>query len=93
MSGAEIVATILWSLVVGAVIGTLARLLVPGRQSLSVFGTILIGAVAAVGGGFLARLFGLGHTDGSFDWITLLIQIGLAVVFVILFNNPYASRR
>ena len=39
--------------VAGAIIGGLARLLVPGRQDMSVAVTIVVGIIAAVVGGLL----------------------------------------
>ena len=41
--------------IAGAIIGALARLLVPGRQEMSVVVTILLGIVAAVVGGCSGR--------------------------------------
>ena len=73
--------TIIGALFVGIVIGGLARLLLPGRQDMSILSTITIGFLAALIGGGIAQLFGVGDTDGI-DWIKLAIQIGLAMVGV-----------
>lgn len=52
-------------LVVGLVAGALARLLVPGRQDLSIPMTILLGVIGSFVGGFLGYLiFGQDATDG-----------------------------
>jgi uncharacterized membrane protein YeaQ/YmgE (transglycosylase-associated protein family) len=57
---------IVW-LVIGLVIGALARLLVPGRQHIGIIMTILIGIVAALVGGFVtAAIIGAGHTVITF---------------------------
>lgn len=47
-------------LVVGLVIGALARLLKPGRQRLSLFATLALGVVGALIGGIVASLLGTG---------------------------------
>ena len=73
--------TIIGALFVGIVIGGLARLLLPGRQNMSVLSTITIGFLAALIGGGIAQLFGVGDTEGI-DWIKLAIQVGLAMVGV-----------
>ena len=39
--------------VAGLVIGAIARLLMPGRQDLSIVATVILGAVAAIIGGLL----------------------------------------
>lgn len=44
---------ILWLIVVGAVIGIVARFLMPGRDPIGFVGTILLGIVGAVLGGWL----------------------------------------
>ncbi|RBY93698.1 hypothetical protein DQ237_16840 [Blastococcus sp. TF02-8] len=44
-------------IVVGLIIGALARLLKPGRQKLSVVATLLLGVVGAVIGGLIGHLF------------------------------------
>jgi len=75
-----IVATIL-ILVVGAVFGVLAYLVMPGRRNVPIWAAILIGVVAMVLGSLLANVFGVGDTDGV-DWVELLIQLVLAVVGV-----------
>lgn len=70
---------ILGLIVVGAVIGVLARLIVPGKQRLSMLATVLLGVAGAVIGGLLASLVGLGS-------ITELNVVGfiLAVVAAVL---------
>src|SRR4051795_9037025 len=50
-------------IIVGLIAGALARLLVPGRQELSIPGTILLGIVGSFVGGFLGYL--LFHKDGQ----------------------------
>ncbi len=56
---------ILTILVVGAIAGFLARLLVPGRQDLSIVATIVLGIVGSFVGGFLGYLlFGKDAASG-----------------------------
>jgi uncharacterized membrane protein YeaQ/YmgE (transglycosylase-associated protein family) len=43
-------------LIVGFVVGAIARLLMPGRDRLGVFGTIVLGIVGSFVGGFLQNL-------------------------------------
>jgi uncharacterized membrane protein YeaQ/YmgE (transglycosylase-associated protein family) len=47
-------------LVVGLIIGALARLLKPGRQRLSLLATMALGVVGALIGGIVASLLGTG---------------------------------
>ena len=43
-------------LIVGFIVGAIARLLMPGSDSIGVFGTILLGIVGSFVGGFLQNL-------------------------------------
>jgi uncharacterized membrane protein YeaQ/YmgE (transglycosylase-associated protein family) len=48
---------ILGLIVVGLIIGALARLIKPGRQRLSVIATLVLGVVGAIIGGLIGGLF------------------------------------
>ncbi len=74
---------IVWAIIGGAIIGILARLVLPGRQNISMLVTVLVGIIAAFVGTLIARGFGVGETNG-FDWIRHGIQLGLAVIAVAL---------
>lgn len=78
------ISAIISAIVVGAIIGALGRLVVRGRQNISMVATILIGIIAALLGTFIARAMGVGETDGI-DWIKLVIQVALAAVGVSLY--------
>lgn len=69
-------------IIAGIIIGALARLVVPGKQNISIAITIVLGILGALIGGFLARQLGVGDTKG-FDWIQFIISviIGAALVF------------
>ncbi|BCJ63978.1 GlsB/YeaQ/YmgE family stress response membrane protein [Polymorphospora rubra] len=75
------IGTILWALIAGTIIGMLGRLLLPGRQNISIWVTIGVGVAAALLGGIIADVLGVGETRGV-DWIRHAIQVGLAVLFV-----------
>jgi uncharacterized membrane protein YeaQ/YmgE (transglycosylase-associated protein family) len=85
----------LWTIIVavvgGAIIGALARLIVPGKQNFSIWLTIAIGIAAALLGGVIATWLGVGETRGI-DWWKHIIQIALAVLFVWLTARLMANR-
>ncbi len=68
---------IISALLIGLVIGGLGRLVVPGKQHLSLLLTIFVGIVAALLGTAGATVLGVANTDGM-DWIELAMQVGLA---------------
>jgi len=82
---------IISAIIVGAIVGALGRLVVPGRQNISIWLTILIGIVAALIGGWIASAIGVGNTSGI-DWIKLLIQVVLAAIGVALVAGGARSR-
>ncbi|MCG5217005.1 GlsB/YeaQ/YmgE family stress response membrane protein [Streptosporangium sp. KLBMP 9127] len=73
--------SILGAIVIGAVVGALGRLLLPGRQPIGWILTIVVGIVAALVGTLIAQVLQVQTTSGP-DWIELALQIVLAVVGV-----------
>jgi uncharacterized membrane protein YeaQ/YmgE (transglycosylase-associated protein family) len=82
------ISAIISAIVVGAIVGALGRLVVRGRQDISMLATILIGILAAVVGTFIAGALGVGDTNGI-DWIKLVIQVALAAVGVSLYAGTW----
>ncbi|MGI5325790.1 GlsB/YeaQ/YmgE family stress response membrane protein [Actinomadura nitritigenes] len=72
---------IISAIIVGAIIGGLGRLLLPGRQPIGIVLTVLIGIVAALIGTAIAQKTGVATTRGI-DWIEVVLQVGLAVIGV-----------
>jgi len=75
-------------LIMGLIIGALARLLVPGRDSMSLPMTMLIGVVGTLVSGFIGRaIFGADGRFGSF-----LLALVVTIVLVLLMRRM-GSRR
>jgi uncharacterized membrane protein YeaQ/YmgE (transglycosylase-associated protein family) len=74
---------IITALIIGLIIGALGRLVVPGRQSIPLWLTLVVGVGAALLGTAIARSAGVADTEGV-DWIEILIQVGLAALGVLL---------
>jgi uncharacterized membrane protein YeaQ/YmgE (transglycosylase-associated protein family) len=75
---------IISAIVIGAVIGALGRLVVPGRQDIALWLTVVIGVVAALIGTFIVGP--LRNTNGI-DWVEILVQVVLAAVAVALVSG------
>jgi uncharacterized membrane protein YeaQ/YmgE (transglycosylase-associated protein family) len=83
--------TIVWAIIAGLIIGLLAKLVLPGRQPIPLWMTILVGIVGGLVGNGLAGAFGVADTSGI-DWIRHLFQVGAAAV-LIAFATPLWGRR
>jgi uncharacterized membrane protein YeaQ/YmgE (transglycosylase-associated protein family) len=80
-------------LLIGLVIGALARFLVPGRQHIGIILTILIGIVAALLGGIVTTaILGAGHTVITFI-VALLAAALLVSAFTTRGYGRFRSRR
>ena len=84
--------TIISAVVVGLIAGALARLIVPGKQDLSIPMTILLGIVGSFVGGFLGFL--LFHKDASEGFLQPAGIIGSVVgaIIALLIWNRVGSR-
>jgi uncharacterized membrane protein YeaQ/YmgE (transglycosylase-associated protein family) len=77
---------ILGLIVVGLIIGALARLILPGKQSISIVATLALGVLGALIGGFIASLLGTG------DIFELnVLGFVLAVIAAIVLVGAYAG--
>ena len=83
---------IITAIIVGAIIGALGRLVVPGRQPIPIWLTIVVGIVAAFIGTLLARALGLPTATNGIDWIELLVQVIVAAIGVVIVAYLYTRR-
>jgi uncharacterized membrane protein YeaQ/YmgE (transglycosylase-associated protein family) len=81
-------------LVVGAIAGWLAGLLVKGDEGLGVIGHIVLGLVGALLGGWVvSQLTGNDPMDGVFDISTIVTAVVGAVVLVLVVSMIRGRRR
>ncbi|WP_426562199.1 GlsB/YeaQ/YmgE family stress response membrane protein [Angustibacter sp. McL0619] len=69
----------LGAIIIGAVIGALGRLLLPGRQPIGILWTILVGIVAALVG---TLIVGSMRDTNGIDWVEVIVQVVLAMIGV-----------
>jgi uncharacterized membrane protein YeaQ/YmgE (transglycosylase-associated protein family) len=75
------IGNILWMIIGGAIIGVLARMVLPGKQAIPFWMTILAGIVGMVVGDWLAGLLGVEKTAGI-DWIRHALQLLVGMIAV-----------
>jgi uncharacterized membrane protein YeaQ/YmgE (transglycosylase-associated protein family) len=83
---------IIMAIIVGLVVGALGRLVLPGRQNIPVWLTIVVGIVAALLGTALARALGIPTATSGIDWLELLVQVILAAIGVALVSGAWGRR-
>ncbi|MDT5327914.1 MAG: hypothetical protein QOF25_5066 [Mycobacterium sp.] len=81
------------AILIGIVVGVLGRLVVPGKQNISILVTILVGIVAAFVGTALARAMGIPTATNGIDWLELLVQVVVAALGVGLVSAIMGRRR
>jgi uncharacterized membrane protein YeaQ/YmgE (transglycosylase-associated protein family) len=72
-------------IVLGLIVGVLAKLIMPGKDPGGFIVTIVIGIAGAFVGGFIGSRLGLGTVSG-FNSGSILLAIGGAVLLLILYR-------
>jgi uncharacterized membrane protein YeaQ/YmgE (transglycosylase-associated protein family) len=83
----NLLTTLFWLAVAGLIVGGLARLLSPGRESVGIGGTILAGLAGSFVGGLIVTYL-IGSTN---PWLIFLVAVGAAVLFILPFRMFYAQ--
>ncbi|EST37780.1 hypothetical protein N566_11080 [Streptomycetaceae bacterium MP113-05] len=73
----------LWAIVVGLVLGVLARAIIPGKQYIPLWLTVIFGMLGGLLGNAAAGWIGVSET-GGIDWIRHVLQLAGAVLIVAL---------
>ncbi len=83
---------ILGLILIGAVIGVLARLIKPGKQRLSILATLLLGVVGALIGGVVASLLGTGDIF-ELNVLGFIVAVIAAVLLIGVAEGVSGGRR
>ena len=68
-------------ILMGLIVGVLAKWIMPGEDPGGIFITILIGIAGAILGGFIGSFLGLGSVSG-FNLISLALAVGGALLLL-----------
>jgi uncharacterized membrane protein YeaQ/YmgE (transglycosylase-associated protein family) len=82
---------IIWAIIAGLIVGLLARVVLPGRQAIPIWLTIVLGIVGAIIGNYIAVGLGVEDTSGI-DWIRHIAQVAAAAVLIAVVE-PLWTRR
>ncbi|MFF2326203.1 MULTISPECIES: GlsB/YeaQ/YmgE family stress response membrane protein [unclassified Streptomyces] len=82
----------LWAIIVGLVLGVIARAILPGKQNIPLWLTTIFGMLGSVLGNAVATWIGVNDTKGI-DWTRHLFQLIGAVVIVGVGDMLWNARR
>ena len=77
---------IIWSIIVGLVVGLIARAVVPGAQHMGFIATAVLGIVGSVAGGFLGRLVSKPREGAAFHPAGFFLSIIGAIVLLLIWG-------
>ena len=80
---------ILWMLIIGLVIGAIAKLIMPGKDPGGIIVTMLLGVAGALIAGFLGRAIGWYHEGEPAGFIASVIG---AIVLLAIYRMVLARR-
>jgi uncharacterized membrane protein YeaQ/YmgE (transglycosylase-associated protein family) len=86
------IGSIILALIVGAIIGLVARLVMPGKQDIGMVTTVLIGALGGLIGSVVASQFGYHNANGGVAWIPFFIGVAAAVVLIAIYESVMGRR-
>ena len=76
---------IIWYLIVGFIVGLIARAILPGADHMGILMTTLVGIIGSVVGGFIAQLFSKPAPGAKFHPAGIIMSIvGAIIVLLIL---------
>ncbi|WP_406829856.1 GlsB/YeaQ/YmgE family stress response membrane protein [Pedococcus sp. KACC 23699] len=81
------IGTIIGAIIAGLIIGALARLVLPGKQNISVLMTIILGILGSLVGSFIVYQLGYNNSNGGFEIIPFLAGVVLAAVFIVIYER------
>jgi uncharacterized membrane protein YeaQ/YmgE (transglycosylase-associated protein family) len=77
---------IIWSIIVGFIVGLIARALVPGADHMGFWMTSVLGILGSIAGGLVARLFSKPKEGSPFHPAGFLLSIVGAIVLLLIFR-------
>ena len=82
---------IIWSIIVGFIIGLIARAIMPGMQHLGFIMTTLLGVGGSIVGGLIGRLFSKPEPGSSFHPAELIMSIIGALILLFIWGKLYPA--
>jgi uncharacterized membrane protein YeaQ/YmgE (transglycosylase-associated protein family) len=82
--------SLIWALIIGLIVGALAKLLMPGKDPGDIWITMALGVAGSVVATYLGRVLGLYATGRSAGFIMSVLGAMLLLLLYRLFRRPPA---
>ncbi|WP_299575118.1 GlsB/YeaQ/YmgE family stress response membrane protein [uncultured Williamsia sp.] len=79
------IGTIISAIVVGLIVGALARLILPGKQNIGVIMTIILGILGSLIGSWVTYKVGYNNSNGGWEVVPFVVGIVVAAILIGLF--------
>ncbi|BBC96822.1 GlsB/YeaQ/YmgE family stress response membrane protein [Streptomyces griseofuscus] len=80
----------LWAIIVGFVLGVIAKAVIPGKQHSPLWLTTLCGILGAIAGNAIAAALNVRETRGI-DWSRHIFQLVAAIIIVAVVDSLYMA--
>lgn len=77
----------IWHIIVGFVVGLLARAVMPGAQGMGIIKTTLLGVIGGVVGGLIGRLFSKPEPGSAFHPAGFIMSVIGAILVLFLYTR------
>jgi uncharacterized membrane protein YeaQ/YmgE (transglycosylase-associated protein family) len=82
---------LIWSIIVGAIIGAVAEFLVPGQQHLGFWKCALLGIAGSIVGGLIGRMFSRPAPGSSFHPAGFVMSIICAILLLVIWGRMHPA--
>jgi uncharacterized membrane protein YeaQ/YmgE (transglycosylase-associated protein family) len=82
--------SILWMIIIGFIVGLVARAVMPGRDQAGIIMTIVLGIVGSFLAGFLGQSLGLYRAGDAVGFVASVIG---AVLVLFIYRSAFVGRR
>ncbi len=86
------IGSIILAIIAGAIIGVVARLVMPGKQNIGMIMTVVLGAVGGLIGSAVAAQFGYHNANGGIAWIPFFVGVVAAVILIAIWEAVTGRR-
>ena len=85
--------TVLSAIILGAIIGGLARLILPGRQNISLLVTVILGILGSMVGSWAVYQFGYENAGGGFEWVPFAAGVVVAAILIVIYGQVIGRKQ